>query len=98
MRGARATLAKTKNLYIEFSPVQLHEQGSSAVEFAEIVSRHFKSAYVFGAPILFFGPDKFSEYLKALQDHRSLLLNILFTQDLESNPQRMITALPLSEN
>jgi FkbM family methyltransferase len=98
MRGARTTLAKTKNLYIEFSPVQLHEQGSSAAEFAEIVARHFKSAYVFGAPILFFGPEKFSEYLKALQDHRSLLLNILFTQDLESNPQRMITAPPLSES
>jgi FkbM family methyltransferase len=92
MRGARTTLAKTKNLYIEFSPVQLYEQGSSAAEFAEIVARHFKSAYVFGAPILFFGPDKFSEYLKALQDHRSLLLNILFTQDLESNPQRMTNA------
>ena len=97
MRGAPATLAKTRNLYIEFSPEQLHEQGSSAAEFAEIVARHFKSAYVFGAPILFFGPEKFSEYLKALQDHRSLLLNILFTQDLESNPQRMISAIPASE-
>jgi FkbM family methyltransferase len=98
MRGARASLAKTKNLYIEFSPEQLHEQGSSAVEFAEIAARHFKSAYVFGAPILFFGPEEFSGYLKGLQDHRGLLLNILFTQDVESNPQRMNGVLPLSEN
>jgi FkbM family methyltransferase len=89
MRGARATLAKTRNLYVEFSPDQLHEQGSSAVEFAELVEGHFKSAYVFGAPIRFFGPDKFSEYLKSLQHHRGLLLNILFTQDLESNPRRL---------
>jgi FkbM family methyltransferase len=93
MRGARATLAKTKNLYIEFSPEQLQEQGSSAAEFAEIAARYFKSAYVFGAPILFFGPEKFSEYLNSLQDRRGLLLNILFTQDLESDPQRMISAL-----
>ena len=89
MRGAHATLAKTRNLYIEFSPEQLHEQGCSAAEFAEIVEEKFKSAYVFGAPILFFGPEKFSEYLKSLQHQRSLLLNILFTQDLEANPQRM---------
>jgi FkbM family methyltransferase len=98
MRGARTTLSKTKNLYIEFSPEQLHEQGSSAVEFAEIAAQHFKSAYVFGAPILFFGPEKFAGYLKSLQDHRGLLLNILFTQDVESNPQRMVSVLPLSEN
>ncbi len=96
MRGARSTLAKTENLYVEFSPEQLHEQGSSATEFAEIVASHFKSAYVFGTPILFFGPDGFSDYLKSLQHNRGLLLNILFTQDLESNPLRM-NAAPSSE-
>jgi FkbM family methyltransferase len=98
MRGAPATLAKTKNFYVEFSPEQLREQGSSAAEFAETVEKYFNSAYVFGAPILFLGPGKFAEYLKALQHSRSLLLNILFTQDLEANPQRMMSTLPPTEN
>jgi FkbM family methyltransferase len=98
MRGAPRTLAKTRNFYVEFSPEQLREQGSSAVEFAETVEKYFKSAYVFGAPILFLGPGKFTEYLKALQHSRSLLLNILFTQDLEANPQRMMSTLAQAEN
>lgn len=89
MQGARMSLARTKNLYVEFSPEQLREQGSSAVEFVETVEKYFKSAYVFGAPILFLGPGAFAEHLKALQHHRSLLLNVLFTQDLAANPQRM---------
>jgi hypothetical protein len=95
MRGAASTLAKTKNLYVEFSPEQLREQGSSAVEFAETVEKYFVSAYVFGAPILFLGPGKFVEYLKGLQHSRSLLLNILFTQDIAANPQRM-SVTPMS--
>jgi FkbM family methyltransferase len=98
MRGAASTLAKTKNLYVEFSPEQLREQGSSAVEFAETVEKYFESAYVFGASILFLGPGKFAEYLKGLQHSRSLLLNILFTQDIEANPQRMIDILMRIEN
>ena len=93
MRGARATLAKTRNLYVEFSPEQLREQGSSAAEFVDIVEKYFKSAYVFGAPILFLGPGKFAEYLKGLQHRRSLLLNVLFTHDTEANPQCMISTL-----
>jgi FkbM family methyltransferase len=93
MRGAPQTLAKTKNFYVEFSPEQLREQGSSAAEFAETVEKYFKSAYVFGAPILFLGPGRFAQYLKGLQHSRSLLLNILFTQDLEANPQRMMSTL-----
>lgn len=93
MRGAPRTLARTRNFYVEFSPEQLREQGSSAVEFAETVAKYFKSAYVFGAPILFLGPGKFVDYLKAFQDSRSLLLNILFTQDLQANPQRMMSTL-----
>jgi FkbM family methyltransferase len=97
MRGAACTLAKTRNFYVEFSPEQLREQGSSAVEFAETVEKYFNSAYVFGAPILFLGPGKFAEYLKALQHSRSLLLNILFTQDVEANPQRMISTLTQAE-
>jgi FkbM family methyltransferase len=98
MRGAASTLAKTKNFYVEFSPEQLREQGSSAVEFAETVEKHFKSAYVFGAPILFLGPGKFAEYLKELQHSRSLLLNILFTQDVEPNLQRMMSTLAKAEH
>lgn len=89
MRGAQMSLARTKNLYVEFSPEQLREQGSNAVEFVATVEQYFKSAYVFGDPIVFLGPEKFAEYLKGLQHHRSLLLNVLFTQDLAPNPQRM---------
>jgi FkbM family methyltransferase len=93
MRGAQATLAKTQNLYVEFSPEQLAQQGSSAVEFAETAEKYFKSAYVFGDPIDFLGPGKFAEHLKGLQNRRSLLLNVLFTQDIEPDPRRMISTL-----
>jgi FkbM family methyltransferase len=89
MRGAQMSLARTKNLYVEFSPEQLREQGSSAIEFLATVEKYFKSAYVFGSPIVFLGPEKFAEHLKGLQHHRGLLLNVLFTQDLTPNPQRM---------
>jgi FkbM family methyltransferase len=89
MRGAQTSLAKTKNLYVEFSPEQLREQGSSAIEFVEMVEKYFKSAYVFGAQIQFLGPGTFGEHLKGMQHHRSLLLNVLFTQDLAANPQRV---------
>jgi FkbM family methyltransferase len=89
MRGAQMSLAKTKNLYVEFSPEQLREQGSSAIEFVETVQKYFKSAYVFGASIAFLGPENFAEHLKRLQRCRSLLLNLLFTQDLAADPRRM---------
>jgi FkbM family methyltransferase len=98
MRGAQSTLARTRNLYVEFSPDQLREQGSGAAEFVETVERYFKSAYVFGAPILFLGPGKFAEHLKGLQHCRSLLLNVLFTQDIAANPQRMLSILRTSES
>jgi FkbM family methyltransferase len=98
MRGAQSTLARTRNLYVEFSPDQLREQGSGAAEFVETVERYFKSAYVFGAPILFLGPGKFAEHLKGMQHCRSLLLNVLFTQDIEANPQRMLSILRTSES
>jgi FkbM family methyltransferase len=92
MRGAQMSLAKTRNLYVEFSPEQLREQGSSATEFVETVEKHFKSAYVFGDSILFLGPGQFAEHLKRLQRCRSLLLNLLFTQDLAADPRRMKSA------
>jgi len=98
MRGAQATLARTRNLYVEFSPDQLREQGSGVAEFVETVEKYFRSAYVFGAPILFLGPGKFAEHLKGLQHCRSLLLNVLFTQDIEANPQRMLSTLRTSES
>jgi FkbM family methyltransferase len=97
MRGAQSTLARTRNLYVEFSPDQLREQGSGAAEFVETVEKYFRSAYVFGAPILFLGPGKFAGHLKGLQHCRSLLLNVLFTQDIEANPQRMLSTLRTSE-
>jgi hypothetical protein len=83
---------------VEFAPEQLREQGSGAAEFVEIVDKYFRSAYVFGAPILFLGPGKFAEYLKGRQHSRSLLLNILFTQDLEADPQRMMSALAKAQS
>jgi len=89
MRGAQASLARTKNLYVEFSPEQLREQGSNVAEFVAMVERHFRSAYVFGAPILFLGPEKFAGYLQSLQHSRGLLLNLLFTQDVAADPRRM---------
>ena len=98
MRGGQATLAKTRNLYVEFAPEQLREQGSSAAEFAEAVAKHFKSAYIFGAPIRFVGPGAFPEYFKGLQHQRSLLVNVLFTQDLEADPRRIRALLPSLES
>jgi FkbM family methyltransferase len=98
MRGAQATLAKTRNLYVEFSPEQLGEQGSNAAEFVETAEKHFKSAYVFGAPILFLGPGEIAGHFKALQDRRGLLLNVLFTQDTKADPQLMIATLRTLEN
>ena len=98
MRGAQATLARTRNLYVEFSPEQLGEQGSNAAEFVETVEKYFKSAYVFGAPIRFLGPGEIAGHLKGLQDRRGLLLNVLFTQDVEANPRLMISTLHTSES
>jgi FkbM family methyltransferase len=98
MRGAQATLARTRNLYVEFSPEQLGEQGSNAAEFVETVEKYFKSAYVFGAPIQFLGPGEFAGHFKGLQDRRGLLLNVLFTQDVEANPRLMISTLHTSES
>jgi FkbM family methyltransferase len=98
MRGAQATLAKTRNFYVEFAPEQLREQGSNAAEFVETAEKYFKSAYVFGAPIRFLGPGQFAEHLKKLQHERGLLLNVLFTQDAEANSQRMLGALPISRS
>jgi FkbM family methyltransferase len=96
MRGAQAILSRTRNLYVEYAPEQLREQGSSAAEFVEAAQKYFKSAYVFGSPILFLGPGKFAAHLIELQDIPGLLLNVLFTQDAEANPKRMTIPLATS--
>jgi FkbM family methyltransferase len=89
MRGAHETLSKTRYLYVEFAPEQLREQGHSAAEFLELASRYFKSAYVFGSPIVFLGPAQFSRHLESLQDREGLLMNVLFTKDTQADPSRM---------
>ena len=48
MRGASRTLAKTRHLYVDYSPDQLAEQGNSVDEFVEVAASQFKSAYVLG--------------------------------------------------
>src|SRR5258708_19700254 len=51
MRGAQMSLAKTKNLYVEFSPQHFPEQGTSPIEFVQTLQNNFNSAYVFVASI-----------------------------------------------
>jgi FkbM family methyltransferase len=89
MRGARAVLAKTKNLYVEFAPQQLREQNSTAAEFVALAETYFKSAYIFGSPMRFLGPGEFGAHLLQLQHQRGLLLNVLFTQDAAVVAERM---------
>lgn len=89
MQGAPKALDKTRYLYVEYAPEQLCEQGSSAAEFLELVSRHFRSAYLFGPQIEFLGPDEFAGYLRSLQERKGLLRNVLFTRDHRADPSRM---------
>jgi hypothetical protein len=89
MRGAHAALTKTRHLYAEFAPWQLREQRSSGTEFLELVSRYFKSAYVFGPPVSFLGPGQFESYLLSMQDRDGFLRNVLFTQDSQADAARM---------
>jgi FkbM family methyltransferase len=90
LRGAGATLARTRLLYVEFAPEQLREQQASAAEFVELAERHFKSAYIFGERIQFLAPGEFGPHLRTRAGERGLLLNVLFTQDLECDQRRMI--------
>jgi FkbM family methyltransferase len=89
MRGGAHVLQKTRYLYVEFAPEQLAEQGSSAQQFIETVARDFKSAYVFGDAVGYFGPDEFAPYLTSVQSRRGLLLNILFSKDTHQDAARM---------
>jgi FkbM family methyltransferase len=89
MRGAHASLAKTRNLYVEFAPWQLREQRSSGSEFLELASRYFKSAYVLGPPTSFLVAGQIASYLERMQDRDGFLTNLLFTQDSEADAARM---------
>jgi FkbM family methyltransferase len=89
MHGAPETLAKTRYLWAEFAPEQLREQGSSAAEFLELAARHFRSAYLFGPPVVFLGAEEFPRYLGSLQHHKGMLRNVLFTQDSDPDPYCM---------
>lgn len=81
MRGASRSLAKTRHLYVDFSPEQLAEQGSSVEDFVTLAASQFKSAYVLGEKTRFFGPDEFPPYLLGLAARRGLVLNLLLSRD-----------------
>ena len=83
MRGGQATLAKTRRFYVEFAPEQLREQGSTTEVFAALASRFFKSAYVVGKNMKFIRASDFSSHLLQASQQRGLLLNLLFTQDVD---------------
>ena len=79
---AHAVLAKTRRLYVESAPEQLGEQGATSEEFVAHAARFFKSAYVDGS-MKFIRAADFSAHLLPLSRQRGLLLNLLFTQEVE---------------
>lgn len=83
MRGAHAVLAKTRRLYVEFAPEQLAEQGATSEEFIALAARFFKSAYVIDGSMKFIRAADFSAHLLPLSRQRGLLLNLLFTQQID---------------
>lgn len=87
MRGGLQTLAKTRYLYAEFAPEQLVEQGSTPGEFIELVASRFESMYLQGEKTEFFPSRTYVKYLTELPMRRGLLLNLLFSNDVEPAPQ-----------
>jgi FkbM family methyltransferase len=85
IRGASQTLARTRYFYVEYSPEQLIEQGSTPQEFIERVASQFESMYLPGNPARFFPSHHYVQYLRQLAPTRGLLLNLLFAND--SAPQ-----------
>jgi FkbM family methyltransferase len=77
MRGAQRTLERTRHLYIELAPEQLHEQGSTAEELVDLIGTHFRSAAIMGTPPRYLSMDRLRRYLRELPNRRGLLLNIL---------------------
>ncbi|HSY96424.1 MAG TPA: FkbM family methyltransferase, partial [Steroidobacteraceae bacterium] len=93
MRGALTVLAKTKRLYAEFAPEQLREQGATCEEFIALAARFFKSAYVVDGSMKFLRAAEFSAHLLPLSKRRGLLLNLLFTQDVECSKLTMAESI-----
>jgi FkbM family methyltransferase len=88
MRGATRTLAKTRHLYVDFSPEQLAEQGSTAEEFVELAASHFKSAYVLGEKKpRFLAQMEFPSYLLDLAARRGRIVNLLLSRDAKPSAQ-----------
>jgi FkbM family methyltransferase len=86
MRGAKRTLEQTRYLYVEFAPEQLLEQGSNPGEFIELVASRFQSMYLQGEDVKFFPSKTYVKYLTELSMRPGLLLNLLFSNDTQSEP------------
>jgi FkbM family methyltransferase len=82
-RGGFATLEKTRRLYVEFAPEQLHDQGSTGEEFLALAARFFKSAYLMDGTMKFIPAAELAGHLLPASRRRGFLLNLLFTQDTE---------------
>jgi FkbM family methyltransferase len=83
MRGASNTLSQTRYFYVEYSPEQLREQGSTAEEFLDLAATYFQSMYVQGRSGGFFPARTYLQYLRDLPERRGLLMNLLFSNDAQ---------------
>jgi FkbM family methyltransferase len=86
IRGAAQTLARTRYFYVEYSPEQLLEQGSSPKEFIELVARRFDSMYLSSPEVRFFPSKTYVKYLQEIPWRQGLLLNLLFSDDTRPDP------------
>jgi FkbM family methyltransferase len=88
MRGAARTLAKTRHLYVDYSPQQLVEQGSTVEEFVELAAGHFKSAYVLGEKKpRFLAQTEFPSFLLDVAARRRSVVNLLLSRDARPSAQ-----------
>jgi FkbM family methyltransferase len=92
MRGAARTLAKTRHLYVDFSPELLAQADSSVEDFVAMAAIQFKSAYVLGEKTRFLGPDEFPAYLLSLAARRGLMLNLLLSRDPKPSAELGVAA------
>jgi FkbM family methyltransferase len=81
MRGAAATLRKTRYFYVEYAPEQLAEQGSEPREFIDAVAEQFSSMYIAGNPTRFFSDRSYISFLRDMPPRKGLLLNLLFSNE-----------------
>lgn len=78
LRGAQDALTRTRMLYIEFAPEQLHEQGSTVDEFISlIVAAGFDHCCRIEGHEIIELPQDFGTYLRTLPKRRGLLMNLL---------------------